>query len=960
MSPYGQSIMRDRLALLAGIAALVTAGCQSTPQASDPPDLVYDQALVDQARPSGAARAGERVDRFVVDQVILRPRSVQDLRRFVAAYGGTVIDDGLLEAHDGRAPAQRQPAHPAEDPFVLVRVDLERADLWKLDEWLKMSFDQEIVFSSQWSARLLAIVVEAATNGFEVTPNWLMAWTDADCVISKTREHPQGAASRDGFAFDWASDPAFGVTAAWQYWDLLDVPAGNVNLAIIDTGFASNPDFPPVGRLIQYDRVDGDANVFLPPSVLPEPQMWHGLRAASVAAARLDNRFGSVGTGAVAEPTLAFIRAAQGRPTTYDATQAILLAVQFGADVISMSMAGDRGPLYAALQRSFSIISPLQLAVWRAISDGVIVVAAAGNGETDLDAAMQVPCELDGVICVGAIDTSSKQALRGAAGSNYGSNVDIWAPGLGIDTTPTPGSNELSRADGTSAATPYVAGVLSLMRSVDPALDNDEALTILQQTAGTSADPRVQRGFVNAYDALVMTGGAVGRAPAGDRHEPNNEAATATPLRGSGAAATIGPGDEDFYIVQVNDLAAVFQATVDAMTVDGRDALQVDVLTMDGDPADLRGTLNPGRYLVRIKGATPQTMSCYELKCVYQPAMLEPDQFDDQTPAGEVPNDDREHATVIKLIESPDDPRFVMLAGPDSLQLGGKGMAADAAPLVFHDERDVDVFRIELDPNFAFTFKTECPRVLAPSLPAGYEPIDRQDAAVLTLRATPITAADSQTGTSLHGKRFPLTFTVYDSSGRPISDPAITHQPWGVDIVCPDTLFPDGVVYLKIDPDGQRSFYRFEATYREPFVIARNVESISAGRPFFTFDLDRSIWIPPFDPEPLHLVYPSDPALLGRSMANHDGPSPPPEYVRFEWPETGDLSLDLVATFPGAQAQLTLVDSAGQVLASSRPVDTGDGLTRRRITMPQLPAGWYALQVDFFQGGQPYTLQSSP
>ena len=146
--------------------------------------------------------------------------------------------------------------------------------------------------------------------------------------------------------------------------------------------------------------------------------------------------------------------------------------------VINMSLGG--GGLCAAT---------LQNAITAATNAGVVVVVAAGNESESLATDPKQPATCSGVITVAATD----QDGRVASYSNYGTSVEISAPGgnkgfdpevMSVLNTGTQGplADKYGAYQGTSMATPHVAGVVSLMLSVNPNLTNAQVLEILQAT----------------------------------------------------------------------------------------------------------------------------------------------------------------------------------------------------------------------------------------------------------------------------------------------------------------------------------------------------------------------------------------------------------------------------------------------------------------------------------------------
>jgi serine protease len=154
----------------------------------------------------------------------------------------------------------------------------------------------------------------------------------------------------------------------------------------------------------------------------------------------------------------------------------------------------------------------MQNAINSARSRGTVVVVAAGNESRN--AANSSPANCSGVVVVAAVNRSGGRAYY----SNFGNIVDVAAPGgaMNVNTgngvlstlntgTTTPANDAYAYYQGTSMATPHVAGVAALMLSVNPSLTPAQVETTLRNT--TRAFPatcnQCGTGIVNARAAVV-------------------------------------------------------------------------------------------------------------------------------------------------------------------------------------------------------------------------------------------------------------------------------------------------------------------------------------------------------------------------------------------------------------------------------------------------------------------------
>lgn len=179
-------------------------------------------------------------------------------------------------------------------------------------------------------------------------------------------------------------------------------------------------------------------------------------------------------------------------PSSEAFARGIIYAVDNGADVINMSLGWPRSLETKALRD----------AVYYALSNGVPIVAAAGNNNSSEPL---YPCAYDGVICVGATTINGKFASF----SNFGGHVDTVAPGEGIlslhplflepDFFPVPGYEIRS---GTSQAAPFVAGMIAAIKSKNKEISIDEIFARIYQARAVTDKNKYISGGESDWEKL--------------------------------------------------------------------------------------------------------------------------------------------------------------------------------------------------------------------------------------------------------------------------------------------------------------------------------------------------------------------------------------------------------------------------------------------------------------------------
>ena len=216
----------------------------------------------------------------------------------------------------------------------------------------------------------------------------------------------------------------------------------------------------------------------------------HGTHCAGIAAAVSNNGVGvaslSPGTGYVKVTSLKAM-SDMGLGSQKTVIAAMIEAADNQVDVISMSL-GSRSNQF----RQTAFIK----AVKYANEKGAIVVAAAGN--SNMNAKSFSPVNTPGVIGVSAIDPSISKAYF----SNFVNEIPMAVAAPGVNIYSTIPNNQYEALNGTSMATPYVSGLIGLMRSIDPSINTTRAYEILHDTGMATKNNAATGPLIQPYAAI--------------------------------------------------------------------------------------------------------------------------------------------------------------------------------------------------------------------------------------------------------------------------------------------------------------------------------------------------------------------------------------------------------------------------------------------------------------------------
>lgn len=436
------------------------------------------------------------------------------------------------------------------------------------------------------------------------------------------------------------SDPRY--NEQWHYYEStggLNLPAAwdtttgaGAVVAVLDTGYRPHADLLPnllpgydmiVDTFVSVDGNGRDSDATDPGDWSSANQCgfgqparsssWHGTHVAGTVAAVTNNDVGVAGVayGAKVVPVRVLGRCggytsdiADGIVWASGGSVSGVPANANPADVINLSLGGGG-----------SCPTTTQTAVNTARANGSTVVVSAGN--SNANAANYTPASCAGVISVAATDRNGSKSYY----SNFGAAVDLAAPGGDVTTgaqngvlstlnsgSSTPGSDNYEFYQGTSMSAPHVAGLVALMRAVDPALSPDQIESTLKTTA------RAFPGTCNQCGAGIADAAAAIAAVNGNPPPPPPPPPGATPLANdvpvTGLAA--GTGATLMFALEVPENAANLSFQISGGTGDAdlyvRFGAEPTTSTFDCRPY-LNGnnetcnisTAQPGTYYVMVR-----------------------------------------------------------------------------------------------------------------------------------------------------------------------------------------------------------------------------------------------------------------------------------------------------------------------------------------------------------------------
>ncbi|MGF1491671.1 MAG: S8 family peptidase [Microcoleaceae cyanobacterium] len=349
---------------------------------------------------------------------------------------------------------------------------------------LNSEFSQaDNVYVVRGDQKLLQLLKKSLDKSTEyVEPNYIYSINDtadaSEGIIYDVMPSLAGAPNDPFYAKQW-NLRSINVETAWN-----DTHGEGITVAVIDTGVSLVPDLQETEFVEGYDFVNNRTEV--------TDDNGHGTHVAGTVAQSTDNGYGVAGIAYDAKIMPLKVLSAEGGGTISDIAEAIRFAADNGADVINMSLGGS-GESHL-----------MQEALDYAYSKDVVVVAAAGNSGQN---SAGYPARYPHVIGVSALDSVGNKTPY----SNFGAGVDIAAPGGLTDNgeaggvlqetiDPETGGSTFAAFQGTSMASPHVAGVAALVKAAG--IEEPEAvLKVLQESARQVDDDPLNHYGAGSLDA---------------------------------------------------------------------------------------------------------------------------------------------------------------------------------------------------------------------------------------------------------------------------------------------------------------------------------------------------------------------------------------------------------------------------------------------------------------------------
>ena len=386
----------------------------------------------------------------IIDSILPEPMN----RLIVKTYSNTPLSNtygaiDTLEGFDGLHILQYETEEETETAFCAFQN--ENIKYVEYDYWIDVDVESPKICNCENNEQKYDFCACSGTTGF------------CDCPDNTSENH-----------LSWNST-AVNVDQAFELINNSKIQCEPVTVAILDTGLCVEHEYFDSNRIV----LDKDYCLVIDGVEYPSSVDFH-YHGTHVAGTVYDNTMSNVNI----VPYRIFGKSVKKLPYSVlnGALKAIISNDDFEIDVISMSIGKEP---YDSESENLLLYETLN----EAIDKNIIIVVAAGNDSDDSN--NYIPASFNDAIVVSA---TKKGGIADTSYSNYGSGVDIGAPGTDIySTTPVVAGkhdeedNEFyisyMRTSGTSMATPLVAAAAATLKSIIPDITPSQAERLIKETA---------------------------------------------------------------------------------------------------------------------------------------------------------------------------------------------------------------------------------------------------------------------------------------------------------------------------------------------------------------------------------------------------------------------------------------------------------------------------------------------
>lgn len=432
-------------------------------------NITGSSSIVSDAKNQIHSKLGSMTDFAVIDK-----ESGSKQENILGNSGQTSLTDANGQEFTDTSEWEKFAYMDGDKTRLIVGVNGERPTSLLELERVVTKYRAEIVNTISIGGRVRALVIELLWEFVPAFVEEVHVAGLASYVEPNMKVQAQSIPNDPYWSVQWGPQK---IEADWAWNTTVGDPS--VLVAVVDTGvYYTHPDLAANYIALGYDWVNNDND--------PLDDHGHGTHCAGIIAAVLNNGEGIAGLAQVQVMAEKVLGSGGGGYAEWVAS-GIIHATDCGADIISMSLgaSGDSELIHDAVRYAYS--------------SGVLVIAAAGNDNTNMKF---YPAGYDEVVSVAATDQYDGKASF----SNWGDWIELAAPGVSIYSTVPFGYATMS---GTSMACPHVSGIAALVWSRHPSKTRDWVRLWLQYTADDLGDSGFDvyygYGRVNARKAVEQT-----------------------------------------------------------------------------------------------------------------------------------------------------------------------------------------------------------------------------------------------------------------------------------------------------------------------------------------------------------------------------------------------------------------------------------------------------------------------